>query len=104
MARAASSAAPAEPRRDIEYVSASMSVSPRPAAEPTTPALPQVRWTTGIRSRTSWKAAAILMAEHHIGQLPVVDGEQLVGILRARDLVPTDTSHDETTAPIGLGL
>ena len=48
--------------------------------------------------------AAILMAEHHIGQLPVVDGEQLVGILRARDLIPTDTSHDETTAPIGLGL
>jgi CBS domain-containing protein len=48
--------------------------------------------------------AAILMAEHHIAQLPVVDGEQPVGILRARGLVPTDTSHDERTAPIGLGL
>ena len=48
--------------------------------------------------------AAILMAEHHIDQLPVVDGEQLVGVLRACDVVPTDTSHDETTAPIGLGL
>ena len=48
--------------------------------------------------------AAILMAEHHIDQLPVVDGERPVGILRARDLGPTDTSCDERSAPIGLGL
>jgi sulfide:quinone oxidoreductase len=31
--------------------------------------------------------AAVLMAEHHIHQLPVVDGERSVGILLARDLV-----------------
>ena len=45
--------------------------------------------------------AAILMAEHHIGQLPVVDGERAVGILRARDLVPTDTSCDGRTCQSG---
>ena len=47
--------------------------------------------------------AAILMAEHHIGQVPVVDGERAVGILWARDLAPTDTSCDGRTS-VGLGL
>jgi len=36
---------------------------------------------------TAWQAAA-LFAEHHIGTLPVVDGEnRLVGILTLRDLL-----------------
>ena len=62
-------------------------------AEPITATAPMPRDT-----------AATMMAEHHIHQLPVVDGEQPVGILRARDLAPTETSRDERTAPIGLGL
>ena len=48
--------------------------------------------------------ATVLMAEHRIHHLPVVDGERPVGILRARDLVPTETSSVERAAPIGLGL
>ena len=66
------------------------------------------QWMTAepITATTSMSrdTAAILMAEHHIAQLPVVDGEQPVGIVRARDLAPTDSSRDERTAPSGLGL
>jgi CBS domain-containing protein len=49
------------------------------------------QWMTAepivVSSETALESAAILMTEHHIHHLPVVDGERPVGMVGMRDVI-----------------
>jgi sulfide:quinone oxidoreductase len=53
-----------------------------------------------VSTETALQAAAVLMAEHDIHHLPVVDGEQPVGMVGMRDVVRAQPH----AAAVGLGL
>ena len=55
-----------------------------------------------VSATTTLEAAAILMTEHNIHHLPVVDGEHPVGIVGMRDVVRSASS--ELLRGIGLGF
>ena len=55
-----------------------------------------------VSATTTLEAAAILMTEHNIHHLPVVDGEQPVGMVGMRDVVRSASS--EFLRGIGLGF
>jgi sulfide:quinone oxidoreductase len=63
------------------------------------------QWMTAepitVSARTTLEAAAILMTEHHIHHLPVVEGERPVGMVGLRDVVRSRASFG---AGIGLGF
>jgi CBS domain-containing protein len=51
-----------------------------------------------VTAATPVEAARILMVEHHVHHLPVVEGERPVGAVELRDVVRTNP------APVGVGL
>ncbi len=55
-----------------------------------------------VSATTTLEAAAILMTEHHIHHLPVVEGERPVGMVGMRDVVRSASS--EFLRGIGLGF
>jgi CBS domain-containing protein len=61
------------------------------------------QWMTtepiAVSAKTSLEAASILMTEHHIHHLPVVDGERPVGMVGMRDVV-----RSKFGAGVGLGF
>jgi sulfide:quinone oxidoreductase len=61
------------------------------------------QWMTtepiAVSAKTSLEAASILMTEHHIHHLPVVDGERPVGMVGMRDVV-----RSRFGAGVGLGF
>ena len=66
------------------------------------------QWMTvepiAVTAETSLDAAAVLMVEHDIHHLPVVDGERPVGIVRMRDVVRARAPGSERGAHVGLGF
>ena len=66
------------------------------------------QWMTAepitVATETSLDAAAVLMVEHDIHHLPVVAGEQAVGIVRMRDVVRARAPNGESSARVGLGF
>jgi sulfide:quinone oxidoreductase len=66
------------------------------------------QWMTAepiaVSATTTLEAAAVLMTEHDIHHLPVVDGERPVGMVGMRDVVRSPASYAETLARIGLGF
>jgi sulfide:quinone oxidoreductase len=80
----------------------------RALAERVHPSEARVRmWMTAepitVSAESSLEVAAILMTEHHIHHLPVVDGERPVGMVGLRDVVRASSAVGETRARIGLG-
>ena len=63
------------------------------------------QWMTAepilVSSETALETAAILMTEHHIHHLPVVDGERPVGMVGMREVVRSAAGF---RAGIGLGF
>jgi sulfide:quinone oxidoreductase len=57
-----------------------------------------------VSRTTTLEAAAILMTEHDIHHLPVVEGERPVGIVSMRDVVSSAAPFAETRTRIGLGF
>ena len=55
-----------------------------------------------VSANTTLEAAALLMTEHHIHHLPVVEGERPVGMVGMRDVVRSASS--EFLGGIGLGF
>ena len=55
-----------------------------------------------VSANTTLEAAALLMTEHHIHHLPVVEGERPVGMVGMRDVVRSASS--EFLSGIGLGF
>jgi CBS domain-containing protein len=55
-----------------------------------------------VSAKTTLEAAAILMTEHHIHHLPVVEGDRPVGMVGMRDVVRSASS--EFLGGIGLGF
>ncbi len=55
-----------------------------------------------VSVNTTLEAAALLMTEHHIHHLPVVEGERPVGMVGMRDVVRSASS--ESLGGIGLGF
>lgn len=55
-----------------------------------------------VSANTTLKAAALLMTEHHIHHLPVVEGERPIGMVGLRDVVRSASS--ESLGGIGLGF
>jgi len=55
-----------------------------------------------VSANTTLEAAALLMTEHHIHHLPVVEGERHVGMVGTRDVVRSASS--EFLGGIGLGF
>jgi CBS domain-containing protein len=53
-----------------------------------------------VSAKTTLEAAALLMTEHHIHHLPVVEGERPVGMVGMRDVV---RSVGPFRTGIGLG-
>ncbi len=45
-----------------------------------------------LRPEQTFEAAADVLAEHHIGAAPVVDGGKLVGLLRDEDLIVSEAN------------
>ena len=66
------------------------------------------QWMTAepvaVSATTTVEAAGILMTEHHVNHLPVVEGERPVGIVGMRDVVRASAPFAETRARIGLGF
>jgi len=66
------------------------------------------QWMTAdpiaVSATTTLEAAAILMTEHHVNHLPVVEGERPVGVVVMRDVVRASAPFAVTRARIGLGL
>ncbi len=64
------------------------------------------QWMTAepiaVSATTTLEAAAILMTEHHIHHLPVIEGERPVGMVGMRDVVRSRSS--EFLSGIGLGF
>jgi sulfide:quinone oxidoreductase len=64
------------------------------------------QWMTAepiaVSAQTTLEAAAILMTEHHIHHLPVLEGERPVGMVGMRDLVRSASS--EVFRGVGLGF
>ena len=64
------------------------------------------QWMTAepiaVSAETTLEAAAILMTEHHIHHLPVVEGERPTGMVGMRDVVRSASS--EFMSGIGLGF
>ena len=62
------------------------------------------QWMTAdpivVTPATALDAARIVMVEHHIHHLPVVDGERPVGSIGMRDVVPAEP----VPMKVGLGL
>jgi sulfide:quinone oxidoreductase len=52
----------------------------------------------------SLDAAAVLMVEHDVHHLPVVDGERPVGIVGIREVLRSNPSYAEGHANVGLGF
>ena len=52
----------------------------------------------------SLDAAAVLMVEHDVHHLPVVDGERPVGIVGIREVVRSNPSYAERGANVGIGF
>jgi CBS domain-containing protein len=63
------------------------------------------QWMTAepitVSAQTTLEAAALLMTEHHIHHLPVVEGERPVGMVGMRDVV---RSGFRAGMPTGIGL
>lgn len=61
------------------------------------------RQTITVSHAASVAEAARLMAAHHIGALPVLDGERLVGIFTERDVLTriVAAGRDAGTTPVG---
>jgi CBS domain-containing protein len=57
-----------------------------------------------VSPMTTLEAAAILMTEHHIHHLPVIEGERPVGMVGMRDVVRSAPPFAETRTRIGLGF
>jgi CBS domain-containing protein len=57
-----------------------------------------------VSRTTTLEAAAILMTEHDIHHLPVVEGERPVGTVGMRDVVRSAPPFAETRTRIGLGF
>jgi sulfide:quinone oxidoreductase len=66
------------------------------------------QWMTAdpiaVSATTTLEAAAILMTEHHVNHLPIVEGERPVGVVVMRDVVRASAPFAVTRARIGLGL
>lgn len=66
------------------------------------------QWMTAepitVTPETSLDAAAVLMVEHDIHHLAVVDGERPIGIVRMRDAVRARALAGERRAQVGLGF
>jgi sulfide:quinone oxidoreductase len=66
------------------------------------------QWMTAepvaVSATTTVEAAGILMTEHHVNHLPVVEGERPVGMIAMRDVVRAAAPFAETRARIGLGF
>ena len=66
------------------------------------------QWMTAepitVTPETSLDAAAVLMFEHDIHHLAVVDGERPIGIVRMRDAVRARALAGERRAQVGLGF
>ena len=66
------------------------------------------QWMTAepitVSAATTLEAAAILMAEHGIHHLPVIDGERPIGLVGMRDVVRSTGPHAEMRARVGLGF
>lgn len=66
------------------------------------------QWMTAepitVSAGTALQAAAILMTEHDVHHLPVVEAERPVGMVGMRDVLRSAASHTETRARIGLGF
>ena len=54
-----------------------------------------------VSPSSTLEAAAVLMTEHHIHHLPVVEGEQPVGVVGLRDVV---RARANAAMQIGLGF
>ncbi len=65
------------------------------------------QWMTAdpiaVSATTTLEAAAILMTEHHINHLPIVEGKRPVGVVVMRDVVRASAPFAVTRARIGLG-
>jgi sulfide:quinone oxidoreductase len=65
------------------------------------------QWMTAdpvaVSATTTLEAAAILMTEHHVNHLPIVEGERPVGVVVMRDVVRASAPFAVTRARIGLG-
>jgi sulfide:quinone oxidoreductase len=66
------------------------------------------QWMTAepiaVSPTTTLGAAALMMTEHDIHHLPVVEGERLVGMVGMRDVVRSAAPLSETRVRIGLGF
>jgi len=66
------------------------------------------QWMTAepiaVAPGTALEAAVILMTEHHVNHLPVVEGERPVGMVGMRDVVRASAPFAETRGRIGLGF
>jgi sulfide:quinone oxidoreductase len=65
------------------------------------------QWMTAdpiaVSATTTLEAAVILMTEHHVNHLPIVEGERPVGVVVMRDVVRASAPFAVTRARIGLG-
>ena len=65
------------------------------------------QWMTAdpiaVSATTTLEAAAILMTEHHVNHLPIVEGKRPVGVVVMRDVVRASAPFAVTRARIGLG-
>ena len=57
-----------------------------------------------VSAKTALRAAALLMTEHHIHHLPVVEGERPVGMVGMRDLVRPARLGAGSRTRVGLGF
>ena len=66
------------------------------------------QWMTAepiaVTAETSLDAAAVLMVEHDVHHLPVVDGERPVGVIGMRDVVRARAPDGDRRAQVGLGF